>query len=257
MTIDATGDGDLAAAAGVPFEKRETSNLQPATLVFRLSNVDINEIRSHVKTHPESISIYPNWKGLRSWKPEYFLNTSRFILVGFSKIVREAKEKRELRVPQDYVIIITLPREGEVAVNMAKVLCDGTNSLDLSCAEIEGRRKVIEVTNFLRKYVPGFADSYLIDTAHSIAIRETRRIVCKYTLTEDDVIRDKRFDDGIAMCGYWMDVHNIDGSWQTFRGGPEKGFHIPYRCLLPKRTENLLVAGRSISATPMHKEQLE
>ncbi|MEM3404367.1 MAG: FAD-dependent oxidoreductase [Nitrososphaeria archaeon] len=249
VVIDATGDADLAVAAGAPYEKREVSILQPGTLMFRMGNVDVDKIREYIVKHPESLPTETEWEKQRIWEPKYFQENKKFILVGLRNLVKEAREKGDYKSLQDFVILITLPREGEVAINMAKVIFDGSNALSLSNAELEGRKSVMDVANFLKTYVPGFENSYLVDTAHHIGVRETRRIVGDYMLTKEDVMNDKKFDDGIAMCGYFMDVHAPGGRQQHFRGGAIKGFDIPYRCLVPRNVENLLVAGRTISST--------
>jgi len=249
VVIDATGDADLAVAAGAPYEKRETTMLQPGTLMFRMGNVNVDKIREYVTKHPESLPTETEWEKQRIWEPKYFQENRKFILVGLRNLIKEARGRGDYRSLQDFVILITLPREGEVAINMAKVVFDGSDALSLSNAEVEGRKSVMDVMNFLKKYVPGFENSYLIDTAHHIGVRETRRIIGDYVLTKEDVINDKKFEDGIAMCGYFMDVHAPGGKQQHFRGGTIKGFDIPYRCLLPKNVDNLLVAGRAISST--------
>jgi len=256
VIIDATGDGDLAAAAGAPFEKREPEKLQPCSLMFRIGNVNIDKIRRFIKRHPESLlSMNSRVRYMRRGKrrePEYF-QKKYFVFHGFTNLIKEAREKGEYHIPKDIVEFCLLPREGEVTTNMANVIAiDGTNALSLSKAEIEGRKRVIEAMNFLKKHVPGFENSYLIETAHHIGVRETRRIKGDYVLTKEDIIQNRKFDDGIAMCGYMIDIHHSKGELQqpfVDHGGPEKGFDIPYRCLLPKGVENLIVAGRCISTT--------
>lgn len=248
VVIDATGDADIAAASGAPYEKREIEVLQPGTLTFRMSGVDIDKFREYVVTHPESLQTGIEWKE-RTWDPKYFRDNKKFVFVGLHNLVKEAQEKESYKLPQDFAILSTLPRDDEVLINMAKVSFDGTDIFSLSKAEIIARESVIDCVNFLKKYVPGFENLYLSETAHHIGVRETRRIIGEYVLTKDDILEDRKFDDGIAMCGYFMDVHYPRGRQQHFRGGTIKGFDIPYRCLLPKNVENLLVAGRSISST--------
>jgi hypothetical protein len=103
---------------------------------------------------------------------------------------------------------------------------------------------------FYRKYIPGYEDSYLAYTAQSVGIRDTRRIICDYTLTDEDVAKGRSFDDGIGRYGSVMDVHDKTGkkSLSLVEVGGSGWFHIPYRSLLPKGIDNLLVAGRCISA---------
>lgn len=128
---------------------------------------------------------------------------------------------------------------------------DGTSAEDLTRAEIEGRRQMMELMRFFRKWLPGFENCTLHDTASMIGVRETRRIKGEYTLTLDDLATGRAFDDVITLAGYPVDIHSptddgggVDGSVKT-----ANVYQIPYRSLVPLERENLLVAGRSISAT--------
>jgi hypothetical protein len=111
---------------------------------------------------------------------------------------------------------------------------------------------VAEVFAFLRDYCPGCEKIELLETAAQIGIRETRHILGDYVLSGDDVLKGTRFPDAIARCAYPIDIHDPAGTRGTLRGPQESGasfYDIPYRCLLPRGVENLLVAGRCISAT--------
>jgi len=110
---------------------------------------------------------------------------------------------------------------------------------------------VLEIYAFLRKYVPGFANCILIDTAAQIGVRETRRIEGEYTLTLDDLIAGRDFEDTIAYCAYPIDIHDPKGAGGGIsnRGETANAYQIPYRCLVPLQVEQLLVAGRCVSAT--------
>jgi hypothetical protein len=119
----------------------------------------------------------------------------------------------------------------------------------LTAAELEGRRQVREYHRFLRDCVPGFEKSVVVGTSPSIGIRESRRVIGDYQLTRDDVLSARRFEDEIALCGAPIEDHGPGGEtdWQYVPGGAVYG--IPYRCLLPRGVEGLLVAGRCFSAT--------
>jgi len=121
--------------------------------------------------------------------------------------------------------------------------------LTLADAEIEGRRQVHKVIGFLKRHVPGFAKTHLISTGSQVGIRETRRIVGEYTLTGDDVLEARRFPDAVARGSYPIDIHDPSGKNWGVRFVKDGGaYDIPYRCLVPQEIENLLVAGRCISA---------
>jgi hypothetical protein len=126
---------------------------------------------------------------------------------------------------------------------------DATDGLQLSAAEAEGRRQVWMLYDLLEKYVPGFENAWLIDTAPHVGVRETRRFVGEYVLQGEDVMNGREPPDTIALGSYGIDIHNPDGVGVTFIHIQAAAYGIPYRCLVPLRVENLLVAGRILSAT--------
>jgi len=142
---------------------------------------------------------------------------------------------------------------GVVAVNSQHTFgIDGTNPADLTRAMVTGRKQIREMTALFRQYCKGFENSYLIDSAALPGVRETRRIKCEYCLTEDDVLKARHFKDSIGKYAWTLDVHlpPLPGEkrgniWMK----PNTSFDIPFRCLVPKGVDNLLVAGRCMSAT--------
>lgn len=222
VVIDATGDGDVASFAGAPFNKgREEDGLtQPATLMFRLGGV------KPAKVDVEEVN----------------------------KLFQEARGRGEISIPQESVTFGcrgSTVRDGEVSVNWTRVVkVDGVDASDLTKAEVEARRQVMEAIAFYRKHVPGYEGCYLIDTAPQVGVRESRRIIGEYILTKEDVLEGRRFNDAIARCSYPIDIHNPEGPGTTWIPlNPGAWYEVPYRCLVPKKIENLLVAGRCISAT--------
>jgi hypothetical protein len=127
---------------------------------------------------------------------------------------------------------------------------DATDADQLTQAEIEGHRQVVYLVDFMRKRMPGFENCYLLDTGTQIGVRETRRIIGEYVLAAEDVFGARRFEDAIARVSFPIDIHDVKGGGGFFEG-PRDGpyYTVPYRCLVPKEIENLLVAGRCISAT--------
>jgi hypothetical protein len=121
---------------------------------------------------------------------------------------------------------------------------------DLTRAEVAARLQAMQLFEFFRRRVPGFENSRIAATATQIGIRESRRIVGAYTLTRDDVLEARHFEDAIARSAYPIDIHNPSGTGtQTHRLRPGESYEIPYRCLVPATVERLLVAGRCISTT--------
>jgi hypothetical protein len=121
---------------------------------------------------------------------------------------------------------------------------------DLTYAEFQSRRQMHQIANFLKRYVPGFGDSYVVQSGVQIGVRETRRIMGDYQLTADDVLSARKFPDVIARGTYPIDIHNPTGKETILkRLPPGEAYDIPLHCLLPKGLDNLLVAGRCLSGT--------
>ena len=251
ITVDATGDGDVAADAGAPFEKGDPQQglLQPATLLFQVFDVDMDALLGDVEKHPVCYHIHSR-RPLR-YRADYRRGV-RMQISGLEEICRKAAERGDYDVPNPYVIFVCLPQEGTLLVNMAKVkLVDGTDNRDLTRAELEGTENIWKVMYFLKKYVPGFKKAKVGWLAPSMGIRETRRIIADYTLNEDDMSAQVKFEDRIGMGGRYVDVHDPtpgNKAKSIYRVFPE-GYYIPFRCLIPKKVGNLLVAGRCISVS--------
>lgn len=229
VTIDCSADADVAARAGAPFTMgRESDGLvQPMTLFFRVEHVDDEAVRRYVAENTDD------------YRP-------------FAKLVKQARDAGELTVPRKGVGLYRTLTPGVWRINTTRIhRLDGTNATDLTKGEIEGRRQVQELLAFFRKWLPGFENCALLDTAATIGVRETRRITGEYTLTLDDLATGREFDDVITFAGYPVDIHS-----PTDDGGGANGelktanvYQIPYRCLVPIGLDQLLVAGRSISAS--------
>ncbi len=172
-------------------------------------------------------------------------------VAGLWELWEAARERGDVSVPRELVSFFATPYADEVTVNMTRVVdIDPLDPDDLSRAEVEARAQVMELLDFFRKDVPGFAGARIAATATQIGIRESRRIVGEYTLTADDVLNARTFDDAIARSAYPIDIHNPAGSGtSTRRLPPGASYEIPYRCLVPKGVDDLLVAGRCISTT--------
>src|SRR5919109_3158631 len=127
---------------------------------------------------------------------------------------------------------------------------DGTDPEDLSRAEVAGRRQVLELVRFMRTHCPGLEQARLLEVATQVGVRETRHILGDYVLTGEDVRAGARFPDAIARCGYPIDVHDPTGGRRGVLEAVARGgyYEIPYRSLLPRELQNVVVAGRCISA---------
>src|SRR5271165_5290298 len=244
VTIDATADAYVAASAGVSVQQGdERGRVQPASLMFRLSHVDLAATAAYVREHPDQMRT--------SLAPAERNAGSLSAVAGLYDLWREARERGEVDIPRELVSFFISPYPDEVTVNMTRVVeIDPLDPDDLTRAEVAGRAQVTQLVEFFRRRVPGFENARLAATAAQIGIRESRRIEGVYTLTRDDVLEARAFDDAVARSAYPIDIHNPAGSGTTTqRLAPGASYEIPYRCLLPANVEGLLVAGRCISTT--------
>jgi FAD dependent oxidoreductase len=226
LFIDASGDGDLAAWSGAPWDKGdETGALLYPTLMFRVNNVDPERARDAVEAIP--------------------------------RLMDEAARAGEFRFPRRGAIVRPQKNPVEWRANVTQIAnpdgsaMDGTDAAQWSAGEIEGRRQIAEFIRFLRARVAGFERAYVLDIAAQVGVRETRRVRGEYMLTGADVLGCANFPDTIGVNGWPLERHvagDVEWHWPPI---PEsRGFnHLPYRMLLPIGVDNLLVAGRCASMT--------
>lgn len=218
VVIDCSGDADVAAWAGAPFE--QSNEVQPLTLHFRIGNV----------------------KG--------FSRSEKEAAKAALKAAQAAGELPHYYGPG----IMFLFHRSEVYIHGVRVPADPTNAADLSRAEMQGRADAHTMFRAWKKHVPVFKDSYFIEAYPWIGVRESRRILGQYILTEDDLMKSRRFDDSIATGCWYLDIHpnkTVVGSANDFdpkKVQPEP-YDIPFRSLVTRELSNLLVAGRCHSAT--------
>ncbi len=218
--IDASGDADVCFRAGVPFQRAgEDGPAQSLTTTFRLGNVNVE-------------------RALAVKRPQ------------LEELMKRANLSGQYHLPREEGSIHITPLPGVVATNMTRVAnIDATDPAQLTKAEIEGRKQALEYVRFLRAEVPGYEQAYLINFSTQIGIRETRRVYGEYRLTREDVLSARKFGDSIAQCGAPIEDHHPGRNtrWEYIPAGDT--YDIPYRCLLPLGIENLLIAGRCLSAT--------
>ncbi len=222
MFIDCTGDADLCEMAEVPLKLgRAKDNLcQPMTLCFRVANVD-------KKSFFEARNI---------WQTLY----------------KEQLAAGKFSNPREDILVFDYPIDGVLHFNTTRVVKHNpVDPFDVTRAEMEARRQVVEIMNFFRdNQIPGMENARLVYTAPSIGVRESRMLVGEYVLTGDDLVACAKFDDAIAAGNYDIDIHNPEGSGTSHYYFPEGTWYtIPYRSLIPKEADcdNLLTGGRCIS----------
>lgn len=220
VVVDCTGDADICARAGAGYDGADTGQpVQALTTTFRVANVDTERARS-----------FP--------KEDLFA------------LMAHAARSGDYDLPRQEGSIHRTPVEGVSLANMTRVeSVDPTDLRQLTGAEIAGRRQAAEYVRFLRDLVPGYEKASLVGLSAYAGVREARRIHGDYRLTADDVLGARRFSDAIAQCGAPIEDHS-GGTDTVWRYIPDDGvYDIPVRCLLPTGLDNVLVAGRCLSAT--------
>jgi len=187
VIVDCTGDGDIAARAGAPYEigREDDGLMQPMTLMFRITDFERAAFDAYVKQHPDQ------WRGVH----------------GLWDLIRKATAEGKLKLPREDMLFFATPHEREVSVNSTRVnKVLGTDVWDWSRAEWESRRQMREIAAFLREYVPGFEKAYVVQSGVNVGVRETRRISGDYELTVDDILQARKFPDVIARSSYPVDI---------------------------------------------------
>ena len=218
--VDSTGDGDLAYLAGARIEKGRSQDglAQPMTLCFRMAGVDMDRMESRDKMTEEYV---------------------------------KAKAEGRIRCPREDILYFYVPQPGVVHFNQTRVIKhDAVDPESLTLAEIEARRQAWEISRWLVETIPGFEESYLQMSAPQIGVRESRRVIGEYLLTDEDLFSTRKFDDVIGCGSYPVDIHNPDGEGTVIKH-IKKGewYDIPYRSLVPLDLTNLIIGGRCISST--------
>lgn len=220
VIIDASGDADVAHLAGYASDGIGSHTpVQSLTTTFRVGSVDEKEAKTFMKNQMWDWMKAANQTG-----------------------------KYDLPREEGSVHITTIP--GVMATNMVRLtLPDPTDIAELSKAEILGRRQALEYFRFMKDYLPGYQNSSFLNFSTQIGVRETRRVIGEYTLTKDDVLSGRKFEDAIAECGAPIEDHHAGAStgWIYLQEG--ETYQVPYRSLIPLDSENLLIAGRCLSAT--------
>jgi hypothetical protein len=228
--VDCSGGAAVALKAGLetPMGRARDGRTQPMTLTFTVAGID----RPCFEAANGCAGLGPRWAALREKEPI-----------------------RNPRLPSALSCPTFIPgRVGEASFNVTRIIVEkGTDALQLTNAEREGRYQIEEfVDRFLRPHVPGFGNCWLSRIAQRVGVRETRRIVGEYEIQKDDLLCCRKFADSVACNSYPVDIHNPTGgdSRYEIESIPPGGYYtIPYRALVAKGVENLLAAGRCISAS--------
>lgn len=221
VVIDASGDALVCASAGVPCrgerdEAQPGVERQPCTLSFRLSNVDVAKFKAVPPAERRRLVLGGLERGELFWESLSFVST-----------------------PGGTDAICLMSRIQDI---------DALDARDASRAEQEGRRQITSIVRFLNREIPGFERAQLADVAERVGVRESRRVEGRYTLSEEDIMGERSFDDAIALGAGPMDRHQAGGTGIRLYAPPAP-FEIPLRSLIPVAVEGLLVCGRTLSST--------
>jgi hypothetical protein len=266
VVIDCTGEGDISVRAGAPYEILPKDKLQPHTISFTMDGVNWDKAFTYIKQNLDNFSFIRFLSNPQlGWTKEQLYDALRNLkdvtelgeVMGYYSQMKEALSKGEWH-PYSGVGYFITPREGGVIQahfqHSSQVPnCDPTDVRDLTAAEVEARRQIVIAAKFVRKYIPGFENAYVTRVCPEIRIRESRRIMGDYVLTATDVVESRKFYDGIGKSAFPEGGHHV-ASNDTLLRVPSEGYphdggshDIPYRCLVPRDVENLLIAGKHIS----------
>ncbi len=270
VVIDCTGDADLACQAGAPVYKgRESDNkMRPFALLFQLGGLDVEKIAAYALANPdEAQPQHPPGNRMKAGEETVIPRIS-----GFYSLVEKAKRAGDLYEGIHYFRLETLWVErGTALCNTTRLYgMDGTDPVDLTRGEILGREQMKKLVAFARKYIPGCENAYVLGVSPAIGVRETRRILGAYHLSDEDAYADRHFEDSIMTLKVnipprdmlrELDVHMpepIEGSDKDLlEKYPDRvprdphEYQVPYRVLVPKDVGGMLVAGKTISVSHM------
>jgi hypothetical protein len=239
--VDATGDADLAFRAGAPTRNTPREQAMAASVMFHLAGVDKRAFLDGVRADPQT---YADWRGNGEWTIETTGKEDELFSPFLAKPFRQAI--RDGVIPARLTTIAgtwgAMHDSGELTyLNLVHLDgVDGTDPDDLTRGEVEGRRQVMHAIEALRRYTPGCEGARLRNFGMTIGIRDTRKILAGYDLTEQDVREQGRFEDSIGIYPEFIDGYGVLVLPTTGRY-----YQVPYRSMLPRGVRNLLVAGRS------------
>ena len=254
VVVDATGDGDVAVMAGENYVLGDAVNhkMSPSSSMFEMANVDTGRVYQYILDHPDDFEFKSDIVPMREFDER--LRQKYFVGQGFKQLVRQAVEKGELSFGRDSVIVLNGIHPNTMHFNATRIC--GKNATDVverSESELDGRRQIESVSEFMIQYVPGFEHAFVSVTGSEVGVRETRHIEGLYTLTGQDAYEGRKFEDSVSRGYFPIDLHNPDGATGYGNGGVwmvlKDTFASPYRSLVPKHIDGLLLSGRCISGT--------
>jgi glycine/D-amino acid oxidase-like deaminating enzyme len=227
ITVDASGDADVIAMAGLPSFVGDNGRVQNPTMIFRLLGVDTERF---LATQGEDSIMGPD----------------------VTNLIMRLHNSHEYKLPRAKIFLFPTPRPNELLCNCTRIIGEDGRELnpllvqDITEAEVQGRRQVREYARFFRNHLPGCDNSFVNDTGVQVGVRQTRQALGVETLVNEDVTRGAKFRTGIARSPWPIELHSGDKPrlvWLI-----DDYYEIPYGCFVPARGESVLVAGRCLSA---------
>lgn len=250
VVVDCTDCCNVAYRAGVPLKRgRDTDGkTQVASTVFTIGNVDVEQMIDYFRENPSQLRPHKLSDEELQFVVDRLDDAPLFSLGAFRNLIAKATSEG-VRFPRETMIGIARPCQREIMLVTSRVAdVDPLNEENFSQAEVTGYNQILEIMKFVNHYMPGGTHARVVHTGHTIGMRETSHIIGEYTLTSKDIVEGTKHHDAIAVGSYYMDIHTPDTKGLAPMIQPPI-YSIPYRSLIPKGIDGLLVAGRCISAT--------
>jgi len=227
IVIDASGDADVTAMAGLRCTIGDNGRVQNPTMIFRMMGVDVGRV---------------------------FAEQGGDTIMGphVSDLIANLHAQGDYILPRSKIFLFPTPRPDELLCNVTRIIGRDGRELnpliakDLTEAEIEGRKQVRQYERFLRNHIPGCEKASVNDTGVQVGVRQTRQIVGASRLINEDVVAGRKFADGIARSPWPIELHS--GAKPKLEWLMEDVYEVPYGCFVPERGEGLIAAGRCLSA---------
>lgn len=227
VVIDASGDADIVFRAGYGYSRGQDGTVQNPTMIFRIGNVDMPRF-------------------LEFWGSDTICSAR------VTEQLIEANASGDYELPRSKIWIFPTPRPGELLVNATRLVGRDGRELypgdpeDLTEAELVGRQQVREYARFLTNHIPGCAASFVNDTGVQAGVRQSRSIIGVDRLTNEDVVSRRKRADGVVRSPWPIELHS--GERPKLEWLDDDYYEVPFATLLPEEGENLIVAGRCLSA---------
>jgi len=252
VVVDCTGDADVAYLAGAPYVTSPKQDRLGVTAVINMSGVDTDKFKEYVSANPKT---YDDWSDCEDEEFKVHADNPRY-LPGDSGKLKSPLLSKELAKARDAGVVAnafdgswsSLTDAGEATnLNLCHMKgCDAVNVADLTKFEMKGRELAEDAVAAMKYGVPGFENAKLRNLGPQLGVRDTRKIVGRYNLTEFDVCEQGRHPDSIGIFPEFVDGFNV-----LLLPSSGRYFTVPYGCLLPQKIDNLLVAGRCVAGDPI------